>query len=145
MIEHSVSAFHRGSSLPIRARSKSTAGYSLVEVMVAMVVLTVAVVPMVRMVDAAIGAADASADYDKARTCAIRKLEHLKSLPYEAFEGNLQGGVCDLSGFGYTIATQSIGADLGEGSGEEGLTMVTVKVDWDGENTYAVSGVVSRW
>jgi prepilin-type N-terminal cleavage/methylation domain-containing protein len=125
--------------------TKSTAGYSLVEVMVAMVVLTVAVVPMVRMFDAAIGAADASADYDKARTCAIRKLEHLKSISYEAVEGSLQGGVCDPSGFGYTIATQSIGADLGDDSGEEGLTMVTVTVDWDGENTYAVSGVVSRW
>ena len=100
---------------------------------------------MVRMFDAAIGAADASADYDKARTCAVQKLEHLKSLPYEAVEGGLQGGVCDPSGFGYTIATQSIGADLGDDSGEEGLMMVTVTVDWDGENTYAVSGVVSRW
>ena len=82
--------------------TKSTAGYSLVEVMVAIVVLTVAVVPMVGMFDAAI-AADASADYDKARTCAIQKLEQLKSLPYEAVEGGLQGGVCDRSGFGYTI------------------------------------------
>ena len=45
--------------------------------MVAMVVLTVAVVPMVGMFDAAIGAVDASADYDKARTCAVQKLDHL--------------------------------------------------------------------
>ncbi|HWS82024.1 MAG TPA: prepilin-type N-terminal cleavage/methylation domain-containing protein [Rubrobacter sp.] len=125
--------------------TKSAAGYSLVEVMVAMVVLTVAVVPMVGMFDAAIGAADASADYDKARTCAVQKLEHLKSLPYEAVEGGLQGGVCDPSGFGYTIATESIGTDLDDGSGEEGLTMVTVTVDWDGEDSYVVSGVVSRW
>jgi prepilin-type N-terminal cleavage/methylation domain-containing protein len=124
--------------------TKSAAGYSLVEVMVAMVVLTVAVVPMVGMFDAAIGAADASADYDKARTCAVQKLEHLKSLPYEAVQGGLQGGVCNPSGFGYTIATRSIGADLGDGSGE-GLTMVTVTVDWDGEDSYVVSGVVSRW
>jgi prepilin-type N-terminal cleavage/methylation domain-containing protein len=125
--------------------TKSAAGYSLVEVMVAMVVLTVAVVPMVGMFDAAIGAADASADYDKARTCAVQKLEHLKSLPYEAVEGGLQGGVCDSSGFRYTIATESIDTDLGDGSGEEGLTMVTVTVDWDGEDSYVVSGVVSRW
>ena len=125
--------------------TKSAAGYSLVEVMVAMVVLTVAVVPMVGMFDAAIGAADASADYDKARTCAVQKLEHLKSLPYEAIEGGLQGGVCDSSGFGYTVATESIDTDLGDGSGEEGLTMVTVTVDWDGEDSYVVSGVVSRW
>ena len=125
--------------------TKSAAGYSLVEVMVAMVVLTVAVVPMVGMFDAAIGAADASADYDKARTCAVQELEHLKSLPYEAVEGGLQGGVCDSSGFGYTIATESIGTDLGDGSGEAGLTMVTVTVDWDSEDSYVVSGVVSRW
>ena len=110
-----------------------------------MVVLTVAVVPMVGMFDAAIGAADTSADYDKARTCAVQKLEHLKSLPYEVVEGGLPGGVCDPSRFGYTIATRSIGTDLGDDSGEEGLTMVTVTVDWNGENSYAVSGVVSRW
>jgi prepilin-type N-terminal cleavage/methylation domain-containing protein len=125
--------------------TKSTAGYSLVEVMVAMVVLTVAVVPMVGMFDAAIGAVDASADYDKARTCAVQKLKQIKSLPYEAVQEGLPGGVCDPSGFGYTIATRSIGADLVDDSGEEGLTMVTVTVDWDGENSYAVSGVVSRW
>ena len=113
--------------------------------MVAMVVLTVSVVPMVGMFDAAIGAADASADYDKARTCAVQKLEHLKSLPYEAVEKRLEGGVCTPSGFGYTVAAQSIGTNLDDGSGEEGLTMVTVTVDWDGENSYAISGVVSRW
>ena len=100
--------------------TKSTAGYSLVEVMVAMVVLTVAVVPMAGMFDAAIRAADSSADYDRARTCAVRKLEHLKSLPYEAVQEGLQGGVCDPSGLGYTIATQSIGADLGDGPGKRG-------------------------
>jgi prepilin-type N-terminal cleavage/methylation domain-containing protein len=125
--------------------TKSAAGYSLVEVMVAMVVLTVAVVPMVGMFDAAIGAADASADYDKARTCAVQKLEHLKSLPYEAVEGGLQGGVCYPSGFRYTIATRAFGPDLGDGTGEEGLTMITVTVDWDGEDSYVVWGVVSRW
>ena len=106
---------------------------------------SVTLVPMVGMFDAAIGAADASADYDKARTCAVQKLEHLKSLPYDAVDGGLQGGVCDPSGFGYTIATQSIGTDLGDGSREEGLTMVTVTVDWDGGESYGVSGVVSRW
>ena len=113
--------------------------------MVAMVVLTVAVVPMVGMFDAAIGAADASADYDKARTCAVQKLEHLKSIPYEAVEGGPKAGDCNPSGFTYTVATQSIGTDLGDGSGETGLMMVTVTVDWDGDNSYVVSGVVSRW
>ena len=113
--------------------------------MVAIVVLTVAVVPMVAMFEAAILAADASGDYDEARTCAVQKLEQVKSLPYEAVEGGLQGGACATSGFGYTIAAQPIGTDLGEGSGEEGLSMITVTVDWGGENSYGVTGVVSRW
>ncbi len=69
----------------------------------------------------------------------------MKSLPYEAVEGGLQSGVCNPSGFGYTIAAQSIGTDLGDRPGEEGLTMVTLTVDWAGENSYVVSGVVSRW
>ena len=88
--------------------------------MVAMVVLTVAVVPMVGMFDAAIGAVDASADYDRARTCAVQKLEHLKSLPYEAVEEGLQGGVCNPSGFGYTIAAQSIGTTSATVPGRRG-------------------------
>jgi prepilin-type N-terminal cleavage/methylation domain-containing protein len=100
---------------PINSTAEES-GYSLVEVMVAIVVLTVAVVPMVGMFEAAIGAADASGAYDKARTCAVHKLEQVKSLPYEAVEGDLQDGVGAPSGFGYTIATQSIGTDLGDGS-----------------------------
>ena len=127
---------------------KSTAdesGYSLVEVTVAIVVLTVAVVPMVGMFEGAIRSANASGDYDRARACAVQKLEQVKSLPYETVETGLPGGVCEPSGFGYTIATQSIDTDLGDGSGEEGLSMITVTVDWDGGNSYGVSGVVSRW
>jgi len=113
--------------------------------MVAMVVLTVAVVPMVGMFEGAIEAANASGDYDEARTCAVQKLEQVKSLPYETVEVGLPGGVCKPSGLAYTIAAQSIGTDLEDASGEEGLSMVTVRVDWDGGNSYGVSGVVSRW
>ncbi len=39
----------------------------------------------------------------------------------------------------------AVGTDLGDGSGEEGLSMITVTVAWGGENSYGVSGVVSRW
>lgn len=115
------------------------------EVMVAMIVLTIAIVPMVGMFDAAIGAADASGDYDEARTCAVQRLEQVKSLPYETIEGGLQDGACQPSGLGYTTTARPIGTDLGGGSGEEGLSLVTVTVDWGGENSYSISGVVSRW
>lgn len=113
--------------------------------MVAMVVLTIAILPMVGMFDAAIRAANASGDYDEARTCAVRKLEQAKSLPYETVEGGLPGGACDPSGFGYSVAAMPVGTDLGDGSGDEGLTRITVTVAWSGGNSYSVSGVVSRW
>ncbi len=129
---------------PIKSTANES-GYSLVEVTVAIVVLTVAVVPMVGMFEGAIRSANASGDYDRARACAVQKLEQVKSLPYETVETGLPGGVCAPSGFGYTIATQSIDTDLGDGSGEEGLSMITVTVDWGGGNSYGVSGVVSRW
>ena len=108
-------------------------------------VLTIAIVPMVGMFDAALQATDVSGEYDEARACAVQTLEQVKSLPYETVEGGLPGGVCRPSGLAYTIAAQSIGTDLGDGAGEEGLSMITVKVDWDGGNSFSVSGVVSRW
>src|SRR5918993_3313753 len=74
-------------------------------------------VPMVGMFDAAIRAANASGDYDEARTCAVQKLEQAKSLPYEAVEGGLQNGVCEPSGFAYEMAARPVGTDLGDGSG----------------------------
>lgn len=100
---------------------------------------------MVGMFEGAIRVADASGDYDRARACAVQKLEQVKSLPYETVEGGLPGGVCEPSGFGYTIATQSVGTDLGDGYGEEGLSRITVTVNWGGENSYGISGIVSRW
>jgi prepilin-type N-terminal cleavage/methylation domain-containing protein len=120
-------------------------GYSLVEVMVTIVVLTVAIIPMVGMFDAAIRATNASGDYDEARTCAVQKLELVKSLPYETVEDGLPGGVCEPSGFGYAVDAEPIGTDLSDGSGDEGLTRITVTVNWGGESSYSVAGVVSRW
>jgi prepilin-type N-terminal cleavage/methylation domain-containing protein len=117
-------------------------GYSIVEVMVAIVVLTIAIVPMVGMFDAALRAADASGEYDEARTCAVQTLEQVKSLPYENVEAG--GGACEPSGLRYEIATRPVGTDLRGTSGDEGLTMVTVTVD-SGGSSYGISGVVSRW
>lgn len=129
----------------ISRRLGSEAGHSLVEVMVAIVILTVAVLPMVGMFDAALRATDASGDYDEARACAGQKMEQAKSLPYEAVENGLPDGVCERSGFGYAVVEEPVGTDLQNGSGDEGLTKVTVTVGWDTGNSYSLVGVVSRW
>jgi hypothetical protein len=112
--------------------------------MVAIVVLTIAIVPMAGMFDVAIEAADAGSEYDEARTCAVQKLEQVRSLPYERVEGGFPSGTCDSSGLGYEVATRPIGTDLGADSGDGGLTMVTVTVD-SGGSPYSVSGIVSKW
>ena len=47
--------------------------------MVAIIVLTIAIVPMAGMFEAAIEAADAGGEYDEARTCAVQKLEQVRA------------------------------------------------------------------
>ena len=58
-------------------------GYSLMEVMVAIMILAIAIIPMVGMFDAALRAAVASSNYDEARSLANEKLEGIRALPYE--------------------------------------------------------------
>ncbi|MDQ4127120.1 MAG: prepilin-type N-terminal cleavage/methylation domain-containing protein [Actinomycetota bacterium] len=125
---------------------KSESGYSLVEVMVATVVLTVAILPMVGMFEAGLQAATAGGYYDRARTCAGQKLEQAKSLPYEAVKTWPSEGVCETSGLGYTVGTRFVERDLRNVSEDRGLMKVTITVKWEeGGNSYSVTGVVSEW
>ena len=58
-------------------------GYSHVEVMASIMILTIAIIPMVAMFDAGLGAATRGGDYDKARAFANERLERARVLPYE--------------------------------------------------------------
>ena len=57
-------------------------GYSLVEVLVAIAILSLAILPMVGMFDAALRAATLGSNYDRARALANEKLEEIRALPY---------------------------------------------------------------
>ncbi len=125
---------------------KSESGYSLVEVMVAILVLTVAILPMVGMFEAGLRAATTGGDYDRARACAGQKLEQAKSLPYEAVKAWPSAGVCETSGLDYTVDKEFVDRDLRNVGEDGGLMRVTVTVEWDdGGNSYGVTGVVSEW
>jgi hypothetical protein len=100
---------------------------------------------MVGMFDAALRATGASGAYDEARACAGQRLEQARSLPYETVSGGLPDGTCEPSGLHYSIDMRPVDTDLGDGSGDEGLTRVTVTVTWDDGNSYDLTGVVSRW
>jgi len=125
--------------------SRTEYGYSLVEVLAAIVILTVAIIPMVGMFDAALQAVSTSGDYGVARACAGQKLEQVRSLTYETVSGGLPDGTCEPSGFGYEIHEESVNAELQGIQEDQGLIRVTVTVSWGGGDSYATTGVVSRW
>jgi prepilin-type N-terminal cleavage/methylation domain-containing protein len=61
---------------------RDQSGYSLVEVMVAIMILAIAIIPMVSMFDAGLRAAMLGGNYDTARAFANEKLEEVKSLSF---------------------------------------------------------------
>ena len=126
-------------------RTRRESGYSLVEVMAAIVILTTAIIPMVGMFDAALQAVSTSGDYGVARACAGQKLEQLRSLPYETVSAGLPDGTCEPSGFRYAFHEELVNPELQGIQEDQGLTRVTVTVSWDGGDSYATTGVVSRW
>jgi type II secretory pathway pseudopilin PulG len=126
-------------------RTRRESGYSLVEVMAAIVILTTAIIPMVGMFDAALRAVSTSGDYGVARACAAQKLEQLRSLPYETVSAGLPDGTCEPSGLSYAFHEEFVSAELQGIQEDQGLTRVTVTVSWDGGDSYATTGIVSRW
>lgn len=126
-------------------RTRRESGYSLVEVMAAIVILTTAIIPMVGMFDAALRVVSTSGDYGVARACAGQKLEQLRSLPYETVSAGLPDGTCEPSGLSYAFHEEFVSAELQGIQEDQGLTRVTVTVSWDGGDSYATTGVVSRW
>jgi prepilin-type N-terminal cleavage/methylation domain-containing protein len=63
-------------------------GYSLVEVMVSIIILTIAILPMVGMFDMGLRTATMGSNYDKSRALANLKLEEAKGLPFAGLQNN---------------------------------------------------------
>jgi hypothetical protein len=120
-------------------------GYSVVEVLAAIVILTVAILPMVGMFDVALRMTGASGDYGAARACANQMLEEAKVLPYETVKAGLPDGVCEGSGFVYVFDEEFVDARLRGVGMDGGLIRLTVTVTWAENDSYDVTGVASRW
>ena len=71
-----------------RKRLREESGYTLVEVVVAIIILSVAILPMFGMFDMGLNAATQSSHYDKARTLANLKMEEAKSMPFVDVKDN---------------------------------------------------------
>jgi prepilin-type N-terminal cleavage/methylation domain-containing protein len=140
-------------------RLQDASGYSLVEVMAAIVILSIAIIPMVGMLDAGLRTAAAAGDYDEARALANSRLEGVQALPY-----NRPGGAADsaveihhpstpVSGASGTLA-YTVTTEYWRESGEaleavadtsivRPMMRVTVTVTWDGSHSYTTRGFVA--
>lgn len=124
-------------------------GYSLLEVLVAMVILTVCIVPMAGMFDSAVNAAGAAAKQDIARAEAGRALEGIRALGYEEAAAEYPPGApkaCPKEAAEEsmlcTVETSYVDGDL-EKIGAYGTRMiVSVEVAWDGAS-YDATGFIA--
>ena len=132
-------------------------GYSLVEVMAAIMILAIAILPMVSMFDAGLEAATSGSNYDKARALANEKVEEVRALPYKktsspevndsAVEIYRPGSpVTGTEGtFSYTITTtywiESAGnLQAADNSITRPMMQITVTVNWASGKTYTTTG-----
>lgn len=150
---------------------KNEAGYSLVEVMVAIMLLSIAIIPMVGMFDAGLNAAIQGSSYDKARALANKQLETAKNLPYATVRDNFPTGTgapctvapctvtgviessnqtdAEFPGFTYKVRKAYVGLNPASGNiaeSESARTMmqVTITVNWGGGKSYSTTGLVSK-
>ncbi len=120
-------------------------GYSLIEVVVAILILAVAILPMASMFDSALNASQNSGDYDKARALAHRSLEEIRALDYEKtveIYGAPTPQGCDEGKFECGIETAFVGDDLQPNENTKTRMLVAVEVEWDGK-TYETSSLVA--
>jgi prepilin-type N-terminal cleavage/methylation domain-containing protein len=137
-------------------RIRGESGYSLVEVMVAIMLLAIAIIPMVGMFDMGLRASAASSNYDKARMVATERLEKVKALPYYRPDPAANSAVeiyhpgTPVSGtsgiFSYTVTTTywretagAVVADASDNSVVKPMMQVVVRVTWDGKS-YETTG-----
>jgi Prokaryotic N-terminal methylation motif len=76
-------------------RIRGESGFSLVEVMVSIVIMTLAILPMMAMFDMGLHSATTGSNYDKGRMLANLKLEQAKNLPLDTLRDNFpEPAVC---------------------------------------------------
>jgi prepilin-type N-terminal cleavage/methylation domain-containing protein len=143
-------------------------GYSLVEVLAAIVILAVAILPMVGMFDAGLRAAVLGSNYDQARALANEKLEEVRALEYEEARDNFPTGSStpnptytsspiaappdtDLPNGSYTVFKRYVDQQFDDASSDIGLIKTIITVNWGpdengdgvGDKSYKTTGLVA--
>lgn len=153
---------------------ENEAGYSLVEVIVSILLLSIAIIPMVAMFDMGLNAATSASNHDKARALAKKQLEQAQSLPYSTVKTSFPNAPCTFIGSGlcevenlevsvaedpngefdnfrYKILKQYVtlsGSTFVNANSDKGMMQITVEVGWGGDsfndNTYTATDIKSR-
>ena len=137
-------------------RLKNEAGYSLVEVMAAIIILALAILPMVGMFDAGLRSATQGSSYDQAREFANEKLEEVRALPYNKTSTVAADSAVELyppgtpktetrNGFTSTVTTTYYRYQSGTltpvaNTPVAPMMQITVRVDWGENNSYTTTG-----
>ncbi len=140
-------------------RLENESGYSLVEVMVAIMILAAAIIPMVGMFDAGLRAAVVGGNYDKARAIANEQLEEIRALPFSGTPNSVVevyppgGGPRACTGsieasFGCKVQTTYVrlnSSSVVEDPSARVMLQVKVTVTWDGgSSSYLATGLISK-
>ena len=139
-------------------RLREESGYSLVEVMASIVILTIAILPMMAMFDTGLNSVNAGSNHDRARMLANANLEKVRSLPYMGpapsatatytpVNATPTAGTpvsCDKDIFDCEVTTTYVDNSFNPDSSFTTKMRVVVTVTWGGNKSYTTTGLKSR-
>ncbi len=141
----------------IRRLLKEESGYSLVEVIVSIFILTAAIIPMVGMFDMGLKAATRGGNYDQARALADTTLEKVRALPFAdasatygpaapATTPTRSVSCTSPSPSPYTcnMTTSYLSPGLTEANEVTTKMQVVVRVQWAGGSSYTITGLTAK-
>jgi len=140
-------------------RLAAESGYSLAEVMVAIMILTIAIIPMVGMFDMGLRSVSLSGNYDTARAFANEKLEETKALSFgpaltrypedsttACSPGPPAGSPvtsCTVTMDYVELGSSDVTSTNGVGDYETTMAEITLTVQWSGGN-FSTKGLIAK-
>ena len=130
-------------------------GYSLIEVMVSIILLSVAIIPMVGMFDMGLNSASRAGNYDGGRALANSNLQKVMSLPYSSatdpahyrpVNASTTPGTtvsCDTGIYTCGVKTYYVDDSFVNNSATTTKMRVEVTVSWAGGN-YTTTGLKAQ-
>jgi Tfp pilus assembly protein PilV len=152
-------------------RLKDESGYSLVEVIASIMILSIAIIPMVGMFDMSLNASTRASSYDQARAFANQQLELTRVLPYSDVRDNYPvtsstpnssgaytstslpapAGATLPGGSTYTVNKQYVvvqtytsPATIASSPTDSGAMLVRITVNWGSNSSITISKLVTE-